>query len=137
MELAFSFQVKHLSDLRGILYTMGSTSDLTGGEAQRQLDLFTKKRGTGTSGKHDWKDVHVTGELKQSKWSFRKILLQLAKYMRDAFTARPTRRFVHGFFLHGTLMELWVFDRSGPYSSGEFDIHEEPAKSSEPSQDTS
>lgn len=23
-------------------------------------------------------------------------------------------------------MELWVFDRSGPYSSGEFDIHEEP-----------
>jgi len=23
-------------------------------------------------------------------------------------------------------MELWVFDRSGPYSSGEFDIHKEP-----------
>lgn len=25
-------------------------------------------------------------------------------------------------------MELWVFDRSGPYSSGEFDIHKEPYK---------
>ncbi|KJZ68666.1 hypothetical protein HIM_11938 [Hirsutella minnesotensis 3608] len=25
-------------------------------------------------------------------------------------------------------MELWVFDRSGPYSSGPFDIHEEPGK---------
>ena len=25
-------------------------------------------------------------------------------------------------------MELWIFDRSGPYSSGTFDIHEEPEK---------
>ena len=46
--------------------------------------------------------------------------------MRDVFTAQPTRRFIHGFFLHGTTIELWVFDRSDPYSSGEFDIHEEP-----------
>ncbi|KAL9596264.1 MAG: hypothetical protein Q9179_004676 [Wetmoreana sp. 5 TL-2023] len=85
---------EHLSDSRGILYTTESTSDLTGDEAQRQLDLFVKRRGTGTSGKYDWKDVRV----------------------------------IHSFFLHGTIMELWVFDRSGPYSSGEFDIHEEPEK---------
>jgi len=122
------FQDKHLSDSRGILYTTESTSDLTGGEAQRQLDLFVKRRGIEASGKHDWKDVRVIGELKQSKWPLKKILLQLARYMRDAFTAQPTRRFIHGFFLHGTIMELWVFDRSGPYSSGEFDIHEEPEK---------
>ena len=25
-------------------------------------------------------------------------------------------------------MELWIFDRSGPYSSGEFDIHKEPER---------
>ena len=25
-------------------------------------------------------------------------------------------------------MEQWVFDRSGPYSSGEFNIHEEPGR---------
>ena len=122
------FQDKHLSDSRGVLYTTESTSDLTGGEAQRQLDLFVKRRGIETSGKHDWKDVRVIGELKQSKWTLKKILLQLARYMRDAFAAQPTRRFIHGFFLHGTIMELWVFDRSGPYSSGEFDIHEEPEK---------
>ena len=46
--------------------------------------------------------------------------------MRDAWTAQPTRRFIHGFFLHGTIMELWVFDRSGCYSTGEFDINKEP-----------
>ena len=123
-----SFQDTHLSDSRGVLYTTESTSDLIGGEAQRQLDLFIKRRGSEASGKHDWKDVCVLGELKQSKWHLKKILLQLARYIRDAFTAQPTRRFIHGFFLHGTIMELWVFDRSGPYSSGEFDIHEEPEK---------
>lgn len=122
------FQDKHLSDSRGVLYTTESTSDLTGGEAQRQLDLFVKRRGIETGGKHDWKDVRVIGELKRSKWPLKRILLQLARYMRDVFTAQPIRRFVHGFFLHGTIMELWVFDRSGPYSSGEFDIHEEPEK---------
>ena len=122
------FQDKHLSDSPGVLYTTESTSDLTGGEAQRQLDLFVKRRGIETGGKHDWKDVRVIGELKQSKWPLKRILLQLARYMRDVFTAQPIRRFVHGFFLHGTIMELWVFDRSGPYSSGEFDIHEEPEK---------
>jgi hypothetical protein len=30
--------------------------------------------------------------------------------------------------LHGSSIELWVLDRPGPYSSGEFDIHEEPEK---------
>ena len=123
-----SFQDKHFSDSCGILYTTESISDLIGGEAQRQLDLFVKRRGAEASGKHDWKDVRVIGELKKSRWPLKKILLQLARYMRDAFTAQPTRRFIHGFFLHGTIMELWVFDRSGPYSSGEFDIHEEPEK---------
>ena len=55
-------------------------------------------------------------------------MLQLARYMCDALTAQPTGRFIYGFFLHSTIIELWVFDRSGPYSSGESDIHEEPKK---------
>ena len=124
------FQDNHLSDSPGVFYTTASTSNLTGGEARRQLDVFTKRRGIENTEneKHNWKDVRIIGELKQSKWELKKILLQLARYMRDAFTAQPTRRFIHGFFLHNTTMELWVFDRSGPYSSGEFNIHEEPEK---------
>lgn len=39
---------------------------------------------------------------------------------------QPTRRFIHGFFLHGTTMDLWLFDRSGSYSPGEFNIHKDP-----------
>ncbi|KAI9808740.1 MAG: hypothetical protein M1825_003892 [Sarcosagium campestre] len=122
------FQDRHLSDSHGILQTTESTAELTGGEALRQLDVFVKKRGNTGVKEHDWKDVCVIGEVKRSTWPLKKILLQLARYMRDAFTAQPTRRFIHGFFLHGSTMELWVFDRSGPYSSGEFDIHEEPER---------
>jgi hypothetical protein len=31
-------------------------------------------------------------------------------------------RFVHAFTIKGMMMELWIFDCSGAYSSGEFDI---------------
>ena len=46
--------------------------------------------------------------------------------MRDIFSAQPTRRFVHGFLLFGTQMQLWIFDRSGAYSSDTFDILQQP-----------
>jgi hypothetical protein len=121
-----SFQGEFLSDTQGIYYTTRSTSDLTGAEARRQLDLFIKRRSNTAGPTHDWKDVHVIGEHKQSEERLKPLLLQLGRYVRDVFTAQPTRRFIHGFFLHGTTMELWVFDRSGPYSSGRFDIHKEP-----------
>ena len=125
------FQEKHLSRSRSTFYTTRSTSYLTGSDAKRQLDVLMKQR-SDRGGKHDWKDVRVIGELKQSdrclQGDFKASLLQLTRYARDVFAAQPTRRFVHGFLLCGSLMELWIFDRSGPYSSGPFDIHKEPEK---------
>ncbi|MCJ1387127.1 hypothetical protein MMC17_010256 [Xylographa soralifera] len=125
-EWLFRFQDEFLSDARGVYYTTKKTSEFTGAEAPRQLDLFVKRRSETASTTHDWKDVYIIGEHKQTKDHLKPLLLQLSRYMRDVFTAQPRRRFIHGFFLHGTTMEPWVFDRSGPYSSGEFDIHEEP-----------
>ncbi|KAL2047792.1 hypothetical protein ABVK25_011342 [Lepraria finkii] len=122
----FRFQEEFLSDAKGVYYTSES-KDLTGGEARRQLDVFIKRKSIVSRTLHNWKDVQVIGEHKTSnKQDFKHLLLQLGRYMRDVFTAQPTRHFIHGFFLYGTTMELWVFDRSGPYSSGEFDIHKEP-----------
>ncbi|KAL9124715.1 MAG: hypothetical protein Q9217_005981 [Psora testacea] len=123
----FDYQKEFLSDARGVYYTSESSKDLTGAEARRQLDVFVKPNGeTFSKTIHDWKDVQVIGELRESDkdWKFK--LLQLGRYMRDVFATQPTRRFVHGFTLLGSTMELWVFDRSGPYSSGLFDIHKEP-----------
>ena len=122
------FQNRHLRRSRGIFYTTDSTSDLTGGEAKRQVDIllkdridkedpkyerplsvFIKTRSNGGE-KHNWKDVRVVGELKRSerwlKGDFKAGLLQLTRYIRDIFIAQPTRRFIYGFLLCGTLMEL-------------------------------
>lgn len=127
LEWFFRFQEDFLSDARGVYYTTESSKDLTSAEARRQLDIFIKRKSNASGTAHSWKDVQVIGEHKTSNSKdFKPLLLQLCRYMRDVFTAQPTRRFIHGFFLCGTTMELWVFDRSGPYSSGEFDIHKEP-----------
>jgi hypothetical protein len=35
---------------------------------------------------------------------------------------------VPGFTIRGSIMRLWIFDRSGSYSSEKFDIHKEPER---------
>ncbi|KAG6231573.1 hypothetical protein E4U34_003808 [Claviceps purpurea] len=52
----------------------------------------------------------------------------MALHVRSIFCAQPTRRYVHAFMLCGRMLELWIFDRSGAYSSGIFDIDREPDK---------
>ena len=125
-EWLYGFQKKFLQNTRSSYYASEKSRDFTGAEAKRQIQFFMKRRSDAASTTHNWKDILVIGEHKQSKSDFKFLLIQLSRYMRNIFNAQPTRRFIHGFFLHGTTMELWVFDRSGPYSSGEFDIHEEP-----------
>ncbi|SLM36384.1 protein [Lasallia pustulata] len=122
----FRFQEEFLSDARGVYYT-SHNSNLTGAEPKRKLDILIKRKSSVSGTAHNWKNVQVVSELKESsEKDCKALLLQLGRYIREVFTAQPTRRFIHGFSLYGTTMELWVCDRSGPYSSGEFDIHKEP-----------
>ncbi len=124
----FHFQDEFLSNERCVYYT-SNTKDLTGSEAKRQIDLFVKPNNEKLSKVvHDWKDVEVIGELKESNKDKKATLLQIARYVRDVFSCQPTRRYVHAFTLCGNDMQAWVFDRSGPYSSTAFDIHEEPER---------
>ena len=124
----FDFQDEFLSSERGIYYT-STTKDLTGCEAKRQVDLFVKPSNEKLSKVfHNWKDVEVIGELKESNKDKKATLLQIGRYVRDVFSVQPTRRYVHAFTLCGNDMQAWVFDRSGPYSSTAFDIHEEPER---------
>ena len=57
-----------------------------------------------------------------------KTLVQLAGYVREVFGSQPGRRFVPGFTICGSIMRLWMVDRSGAYSSEKFDIHKEPER---------
>ena len=45
---------------------------------------------------------------------------------QQVFKSQSARCFVHGFLVRGTTLELWVFDRSGAYSSDRFDLAQRP-----------
>ena len=99
-------------------------------ERKGQMDLFLQKPAVEASDTFWYKHVLVVGEQMKSYDTsrFKADLLQLTRYVRGVFADQPTRRFVHAFSLCASKLELWVFDRSGAYSSGTFDIHDEPDK---------
>ncbi|KAG9238033.1 hypothetical protein BJ875DRAFT_532559 [Amylocarpus encephaloides] len=88
-------------------YYTSANKVLRGSEAYRKLDIFlTPADAPLPDGEHDWSNDRST-----------KTLVQLTGYAREVFRSQPDR-----------LMRLWVFDRSGIYSSKKFNIHEEPER---------
>ena len=73
--------------------------------AQRKLDicLSGKLEASHAKSEHSWKDVLVLGEFKSnSNQDVGKcLILQLARYVREAFCVQPGRRFVHAFTVCG------------------------------------
>jgi hypothetical protein len=121
------FQDSVLSGLRRRYYT-SANKVLRGSEADRKPDIFLTPSDVALpNGEHNWSNVLVIGEYKQNPEEDRsnKTLIQLAGYAREVFGSQPERRFVPGFTICGSLMRLWVFDRSGTYNSEKFDIHME------------
>ncbi|KAG5955538.1 hypothetical protein E4U58_007055, partial [Claviceps cyperi] len=103
-------------------------------EVVGQVDIFFQKRtaGKGVGGKYTYKNTGVVGECKERHWpgKFKDGFLQMALHVRNIFCAQPIRRYVHTFMLRGRILELllWIFDRSGAYSSGPFNIDDKPDK---------
>lgn len=128
LEWLFSLQGDLLSKEKRCYCTTKSTTELTGGEACRQIDIVVRAKNREPSDIGDIrKDIVVIGELEASNHhGVKKPLIQLAVYARDVFANQPTRRYLHAFTICGSKMELWVFDRSGCYSPGPFNIHEHP-----------
>ncbi|PHH89833.1 hypothetical protein CDD83_5159 [Cordyceps sp. RAO-2017] len=123
-----SLEERFLADAPHKLHTTRTANQFK--ERKGQMDLFFQTPAVKANSTFEYKHVLVIGEQKKSNDTgrFKATLLQLARYVRGVFADQPTRRFVHAFSLCASTMEVWVFDRSGPYSSGPFDIHEEPDK---------
>ncbi|KAI9799669.1 MAG: hypothetical protein M1825_004404 [Sarcosagium campestre] len=112
----------------GRRYYTSANKVLRGSEADRKLDIFLTPTNVALpNGEHDWSHVLVIGEHKRNPDEDRssKTLVQLAGYAREVFGSRPKRQFVPGFTICGSMMRLWMFDRSGPYNSENFDKHNE------------
>lgn len=99
-----------------------------GSVAQRKLNVgFVDVPEADQHKKYHWSQILIPGELKGNPGEDTpsRARLNVARYVKEVFTAQPTRRFVLAFTLCGTLMRLWEFDRLGGIASTKFDIHEE------------
>ncbi|CAG9945610.1 unnamed protein product [Clonostachys rosea f. rosea IK726] len=73
-----------------------------------------------------WDDVQVIGQYYHHGCvDYQEGLLHLSRSAHQVFISQPTRLFLHGFYIRGSLIELWVFDRSGLYCSDVFDIRKD------------
>ncbi len=116
------------SNPRGIYCTTTKAFDFFEADIHNQVDVFIKAKAF----EHEisYKSCHVTvvGELANEPAEQKLKFKQLARSMRTIFTHQPTRRFIHGFIWFGAWLELYVFDRSGPYASSLINIHQNPKK---------
>ncbi|PKK44944.1 hypothetical protein CI102_8792, partial [Trichoderma harzianum] len=81
-------------------------------------DISTAAGSTRVYGEYHHGDAHVAGDDNG--------FLPFAARALQVFKAQPTRHFLHAFILHGTTLELWVFDRAGAYSSELIDLGHNP-----------
>ncbi|KFY98843.1 hypothetical protein V500_01539 [Pseudogymnoascus sp. VKM F-4518 (FW-2643)] len=73
-----------------------------------------------------WDHVQVIGQFNHRACvGYQNGLLRLCWSAYEVFASQPTRLFLHGFYIRGSLVELWVFDRSGLYCSDVFDIRKD------------
>ncbi|KAI0430871.1 hypothetical protein F5Y09DRAFT_306398 [Xylaria sp. FL1042] len=101
---------------------------LEGSVAKRKLDVgLVDDPKADKAGKYHWSHILVPGELKSNPNddTASKAHLDIARYVREVFTAQPTRRFVLAFTLCGDWMRLWEFDRLGGIASEKFNINKD------------
>ncbi|KAI0523825.1 FunK1 protein kinase [Xylaria bambusicola] len=73
-----------------------------------------------------WDHVQVVSQFYHRRHvCYRDGLLQLCRSAFQVFAAQPTRLFLHGFYIRGSLIELWAFDRSGLYCSEVFHVQKD------------
>jgi hypothetical protein len=106
---------------------MESESDVSITWAFPMMDTLTSEVENFENRDH-WRSIRVVGELKSNpdRSDDHETLIQLANYVRELFSAQPSRGWVHCFTLCGQDLRAWLFDRSGAISSDIIDINADP-----------
>ncbi|CAD6501099.1 BgTH12-01353, partial [Blumeria graminis f. sp. triticale] len=120
------------SKLRCSYFRSSDKCPMRGTNNDYQADFLTKRIGSSNahSKVHQWSDVRVLGEFTKKKSSGQRNekFYQLSRLALQVFYTQPLRHFVHGFTAFKSNFELWVFNRSGAYSSGLFNIEDDKEK---------
>jgi hypothetical protein len=91
------------------------------GTSVSSRDVLVLSRLDDTGRELSWLDVLVVGRFCHDE-SYQTGFLELCGHARAVFASQPTRLFLHGFYISGGMMELWMFDRSGIYNYARIDI---------------
>ncbi|KAK8105325.1 hypothetical protein PG999_008684 [Apiospora kogelbergensis] len=85
--------------------------------------LLTMPTSSASNVQTRWDHVQVVGQFHHTGGvCYQDGLLRLCRSAHQVFACQTTRLFLHGFYIRGSLIELWVFDRSGLYCSDVFDV---------------
>ncbi|KLO10681.1 hypothetical protein SCHPADRAFT_930373 [Schizopora paradoxa] len=79
-------------------------------------------------GRITWKDIMAVMEIKASAAHKADAERQIARYVQCIFNAQPGRRFVIALIVLGTMVTLWIFDRSGAICCEPFDMNDQPER---------
>ncbi|CAD6502894.1 BgTH12-02568 [Blumeria graminis f. sp. triticale] len=95
-----------------------------------QVDFLVKSINVANNEIHQWKDVRVLCEFMIEHFNDKKRdkFLQLSRSVLQIFSIQPLCQFVHEFCLYKNNFELWLFNRSGAYSSGPLSIKDNKDK---------
>lgn len=87
--------------------------------------LLTIPTSPTADGQVRWDAVQVVGQFHQDHVCYQDGLVHLCRSAYQVFASQPTRLFLHGFYIRSSLVELWVFDRSGLYCSDILDFEKD------------
>ena len=118
------------ADARGAWHIAGDivASDQETNENTDGVRLFLTlpSRSTSSNIERGWNNVQVVGQFYEcGSVPYQHGLLRLCRSAQEVFLSQPTRLFLHGFYIRGSLIEFWVFDRSGLYCSDVFDVQKD------------
>ncbi|SZF00766.1 unnamed protein product [Blumeria hordei] len=120
------------SELRCDYFRSSKQCPMRGTANNYQADLITKRIefSNDHTHEHQWSDVRALGEFSKisSTYKRKEKFLQLSRLALEVFYTQPLRHFVHGFCVFQSSFELWVFNRSGAFSSGVFDLEKHKEK---------
>ncbi|KAI1908584.1 hypothetical protein LOZ66_005657 [Ophidiomyces ophidiicola] len=101
---------------------------IDGSVAKRKLDIgFVEDVDSTPDKRYEWSEILIPGELKNNRDydAPSGARLDLARYVREIFSAQDERRFVLGFTLCGPLLRVWEFDRCGGIGSEQININKD------------
>ncbi|KAH9909307.1 hypothetical protein F4778DRAFT_716150 [Xylariomycetidae sp. FL2044] len=95
----------------------------------QRVHLFLMTEAADLTKQRNWAHVGAVAQICVDGSSlYREGLASLCCHATQVFLLQPTRLYVHGLYIRGSTLELWVFDRAGMYCADTFDIHADPVR---------